>query len=1198
LNEGTQLARYRLIERIGLGGMGEIFLAHDPYLDRRVALKVLAPGLTGDVVARERLRREAMAAAALDHPFICKVFEVGEDDGTLFIVMEYVRGETLDARLRAGRMSLAEALRIAGEMAEALEEAHAAGLIHRDLKPSNIMLTSHGRVKIMDFGLAKRAAAGVREETVTIQEPLTGEGYAAGTPAYMSPEQLKGAPLDGRSDLFAFGIILCELLIGRHPFQRGSMAETTSAILRDPPDLTVTEGLGLSPGLLVLVRRLLAKSPDERYSSVTQVRADMAALSAAGGIELETAQQGAALIGRDAEWDQLLRHLDAAMAGHGSLVLVGGEPGIGKTYLTRAILAEAKRRACFEVAGHCYEMEGAPPYVPFIETLEYSARSVPRDLFRHYIGESASEIAKLMPELRRIYPDIPAPVELPPELQRRYLFNAYQEFVERVAGLTPIVVVLEDLHWAEEATLLLLRHLAQNLSGIPVLIVATYRDADLDVGRPFAGALESLIREKAATRITLRRLGMPGVQAMLTALSGKQAPDSLSTIVFAETEGNPFFVEEVFQYLSEEGKLFDESGNWRTGLLGELVVPPGVRLVIGRRLERLSQDTRRLLSTGAVVGRSFDLRLLEALEPGQPDATIEALEEAERAQLVEPFRGGRDIRYRFVHELVRQTLVESLSLPRRARLHGRIAEAIEQIHGESHASAIAHHLYHAGASADLDKTVGYLIRAARLASTGAAHEEALTNIDRALSLVEGKEDARSGELILGRAAALRSLGRQAEAIEWFERAVSACAASGNGAAAIGASLNLVHIYMWNADFKRGREEIQRALQMIGTEPSPALYQLLMLKASTFGITSDMESAFTVLAEAGRVLEALPAPPSDGFGPMLETHVLFEAARIAEADQSGREAIRRFRLAGDLWGEAEVFEPVAAATWLGRIKEVEAMLRDAIPKAERIGHGTALWALLGLRAQLHLAMGDFGEALKSAHEGHALAVSIAMGWGYLDNLIVGLVLWYQGRLDEAVQYFRAGRKIEPVSFESGQLSGALFLTLAMMGDAQVETALADARRYLPEVGKPLYVGACGCLALVVEGLAVSGRLDEVAVLSAQAEYLVANGPWCVYSQHLFRTSAGIAAAAGRDWERAEKHHRIAIDQADSAPYRTAQPLARYWYAEMLLARAADGDRERAIELFREALRLCKAAGMTWHAQRTERRLSALSPYLAG
>lgn len=1171
--------------------MGEIFLAHDPNLDRRVALKLLPPHLATDADARERLRREAMAAAGIDHPFICKVFEVGEDAGSVFIAMEYVRGETLSTRLREGYISFPDALRITGEIAEALEGAHAAGLIHRDLKPSNIMLTTYDRVKIMDFGLAKRAFTTVQEETVPMLEPLSAPQTSAGTPAYMSPEQLRAAPLDGRSDLFALGIIVCELLIGKHPFWRDSTADTISAILRDPPDLTETEDRRLSPGLLILIRRLLAKSPDERYPSVAAMRSELAALLAAGPVEPEAPmRERSTMIGRDAEYDQLLHHLEAAMDGRGSLVLIGGEPGIGKTYLTQAIAAEAKRRGAFTVTGHCYEMEGAPPYVPFIETLEYSARAVPRDSFLHYVGESAPEIAKLMPELRRIFPDIPPPLELPLELQRRYLFNAYREFVERAATLTPIMVVLEDLHWADEATLLLLQHLAQNLPRIPVLIIGTYRDADLDVRRPFADALGNLVREKLVTRIALRRFGMADVQAMLGAMSGKEPPQSVAKIVFSETDGNPFFAEEVFRHLSEEGKLFDESGNWRTGIHLELELPAGVRLLIGRRLERLSPETRRVLFTAAVAGRSFDLRLLEALEPERTDEAIEALEEAERAQLVEPLQRAGEIRYRFVHELVRQTLVEALSLPRRMRLHKRIAEAIEHIYGETHVSAIAHHLYHAGGAADLDKTIQYLIRASQMASTGAAHEEALTNIDRALSLIESKQHPKMGELALARGAALRSLGQQSEAIEWFERAVEANVAADNSAGAIAASLNLVHIYMWNADFQRGRDEIQRALHLIGTEPSVPLYRLLLLKASTFGITSDMENALAILAQAAKIRDALPEQPGDGFGPMMETHVLFEAARIAEAGEKGHESIRRFRANGDVWGEAEVFEPAAAALWLGRVEEVEPFLRDAIPKAERVGHSTALWALLGFRALLNLASGNFEQALKAANEAHALALSIKLGWAFLDHLIIGFVLCYQGRIDEALQYFRDGRNIEPVSFESGQLSGAIFLTLAMLGNAEAESALEDARQYLPRVGEPLYLGACGCLALVIEGLALLGKLDEVATLLPQAEYVVANGPCCLYSQHLFRTCAGIAAGAGGDWERAEMNHRIAIDQADSAPYRMAQPISRYWYADMLLMRSSAGDREQAFELLKQSLQLCKTLGMPWHAQLAERRLA--------
>src|SRR5262249_53964712 len=155
--------------------------------------------------------------------------------------------------------------------------------------------------------------------------------------------------------------------------------------LRDPPGLSVSGSGQLSPGLMVLIRRLLAKSPDERYRSVTELRADLGTLAGAGAAE-ET-ESSVTLIGRDAERDQLRRHLDAAIAGRGSLVLIGGEPGIGKTHLIRALLAEATRRGCFGVVGHCSEMEGAPPYVPFIETLEYSARVSPRELFRHYVGE-------------------------------------------------------------------------------------------------------------------------------------------------------------------------------------------------------------------------------------------------------------------------------------------------------------------------------------------------------------------------------------------------------------------------------------------------------------------------------------------------------------------------------------------------------------------------------------------------------------------------------------------------------------------------------------------------------------------------------------------------------------------------------------------------------------------------------------------
>ena len=277
LTPGTRLGRYEILAAVGAGGMGEVYRAHDPSLDRRVAIKLLPPETAADPKSRQRLRHEAMAVAAIDHPYICKIFEIGEDATALFLVMEYVPGDTLDRRLAAGRLPLPEALRLAGEIAEALEEAHARGFLHRDLKPANIMVTPPGHVKVMDFGLAKRVEdlpehdAATRELTA---KALTAHGAIVGTPDYMSPEQVKGLALDRRSDLFSFGVILAEMISGRHPFRRPSVGETLSSVLREPADL----GEDIPQNVMAVLQRLLAKNPEDRYESAADVRADLARL--------------------------------------------------------------------------------------------------------------------------------------------------------------------------------------------------------------------------------------------------------------------------------------------------------------------------------------------------------------------------------------------------------------------------------------------------------------------------------------------------------------------------------------------------------------------------------------------------------------------------------------------------------------------------------------------------------------------------------------------------------------------------------------------------------------------------------------------------------------------------------------------------------------------------------------------------------
>ncbi len=278
LAPGTRLGPYEIVARVGEGGMGVVYRARDPRLDRQVAIKLLPTAMAADKKARERLRREAMAIASLDHPYICKIFEIGEADDAVFLVMEYIAGTTLNRRLLEGRMPVSEALRVAGEIAEALQEAHTGGFLHRDLKPANIMLTQQGHVKVMDFGLAKRVGdlSSPDEATRDMGEgQLTALGAIVGTPDYMSPEQVKGLTLDVRSDLFSFGVILAEMTSGQHPFHKPSTMETFSAVLSDPPSL----GGDIPQGLMVVLRRLLAKNVDDRYASIADVRADLAGLA-------------------------------------------------------------------------------------------------------------------------------------------------------------------------------------------------------------------------------------------------------------------------------------------------------------------------------------------------------------------------------------------------------------------------------------------------------------------------------------------------------------------------------------------------------------------------------------------------------------------------------------------------------------------------------------------------------------------------------------------------------------------------------------------------------------------------------------------------------------------------------------------------------------------------------------------------------
>jgi len=764
--------------------MGEVCLADDLVLHRQVALKFLASAddrSHDDIL--EQLLTEARAAAALDHPFICAIYEVTALDGRPCIAMEYVRGETLERRLRRGPLTIADALRVAEEIAEALEAAHRRRVIHRDLKPANVMLTEDQHVKVMDFGLATRLPmeivgpdprANQGGPTPSPSQRTTAHtGVVRGTPAYMAPEQIRGADVDRRSDIFAFGILCYELLSGVNPFHRGRIDTTLAAILGEPaPDLRERVA-GIPAPLATLVGRMLAQDPQARPQSFGDVRATLRRATAdvvpsaassrtAVVVDPPRADRSARLIGRDVERAQLVDAVRQAVARRGGLVILEGEAGIGKTRLADEALHAARQLGCVTLVGRCYEQEGAPPLVPFIEVLEDASRLLPASTFRRVVAPGASELVKLLPELQRLFPAMEAPLELPPQLQQRFLFRNIEDFLARCTEVAPLVVFLDDLQWADEPTLHFTQYLAPRLANAPILVIAACRDAEAPRAAASKGTLqqwlgrvrsqgreassptvrsivEDLVRERAARVLALRPFGEAEVRGLLAALAHDEPPASLVRQFVAHTGGNAFFVAELYRHLSDERRLFDASGRWRRELdLDEVEIPESVRGVLARRVERVSPNARNVLRAAAIIGRQFDLDLLEAVADMEGDALLRGLEEAEGARLLKGPSGRRDVLWRFPHQLICQTLVAAIPQPRRQRLHLRTADAMARLDpdGQTYAADVAHHLYNAGRLADPERTARALVAAGDAACEVYATDEAIRHYRRALEVLD------------------------------------------------------------------------------------------------------------------------------------------------------------------------------------------------------------------------------------------------------------------------------------------------------------------------------------------------------------------------------------------------------------------------------------------------------------------------------
>ena len=981
--------RYRLTSELGKGGMGTIYSAHDTLLDRDVAVKLLSGQGLG-TEGRARMLREAQAAARLNHPNIVSIYDAGEAAGDSYIVMELIEGESLHQHPPA---DLEELLSISRQICAALEHAHLHQIVHRDLKPENVLVTPEGIAKLTDFGLARPVAS-----------RLTSEGTIIGTVFYISPEQALGREVDARADLYALGVMLYEFTAGQLPFVADEPIAVISQHLYAPVVPPRVRNPQVHPLLDELIVQLLSKTPDDRPASAADVLQRLERVSSEPAQVTVVEEPGlierinrGRIVGREKEiaearaiWGKVLTHT-------GQFLLVSGEPGIGKTRLTREVITLAEVSGGKTLVGECYP-EGGAPYTPFAQMLRRAlSNGVVRDLnLPPYI---LADLISISPDLRLRFPDIPPNPRLDPQAEQQRLFENTVAFLAALSQRQPCLMVLEDAHWADQASLNLLRHLARRTRRQRLMILATYREVELDEALPFQDTLFSLNRERLTSRLKLSRLELQDTRRMLTTLLGDQIPEAFVEGIFHETEGNPFFIEEVCKSLVESGKLYFADGHWQHPDLAELQIPQSVRVTIQARLSKLPAEYQEILQLAAIVGRDFDYEILAKASQQDEERMIEALEQAERAQLIEELSSYKGGTFRFAHALIPTTLVEGLIGLRRRKLHRRIAEVIELLRPDD-LEALAYQY----SQAELpEKAWSYLLQAGQRAQERYANDDAIRYYSDALEFCENDRDRFT--TLAARQAVYHLVARRPEQLADLN-SMQIIADKLNDDTLRFDTLIALADYYSKTDYPQAQGPSQQALTLAEKMDDPVRQaRALYILASVAMFTGDMQrcieyqkQALDKFQAAGQIREVisclyLASLAHINLGEQAAGKSAAEkAVRLSrqlndrrqeatslrrlgitlESQQKTSEALELFRAAlamhrevGDRAEECNALNALASAlVELGRLEEARQYYLEGLELAETINQDMALGMIVSnLVSNYHQSQGDYQGGLE-------------------------------------------------------------------------------------------------------------------------------------------------------------------------------------------------------------------------------------------
>ena len=564
----------------------------------------------------------------------------------------------------------------------------------------------------------------------------------------------------------------------------------------------------------------------------------------------EVAGESRLFVGRQDVLRELQADLAEVLAGRGRVLVLAGEPGIGKTRTAEEWVAEARRRGATVADGRCYEGEGVPAFWPWLQALRSLVSDLPTPRLREQLGAGAPDIAPLIPEIRQRLPGLPESDPVESEQARFRLFDSVASFLRNASRDRALVVFLDDLHWADEPSLRLMEFVAREIRNARVALLGAYRDMELRRRHPLSLVLGRLALEPHFRRVPLRGLEEADVARFIENTTGAGAPDALVRAVFEMTEGNPFFVCETVRLLAAEGRLDAGVSQTPPGVN----LPQGVREVIGRRLDQLSEECNRVLTRAAVIGREFGVGVLQQIAGLGKDALLELLDEAAAARIVSD-RAGAEGRatplplghYAFCHALIRETLYDELTGPQRVRLHRDVAEVLEATYGaaaDSHLPALAHHFFQAAPGGDVERAIDYGVRAAGQALEMLAWEESIAHYERVLQAEElaiPADEARRAGLTLGLAQALWRAGSYSRARQTFDEVIAIARRLGDGALLAQAALGMGGWPQFRADEPPGgpadeyRALLEEALEQVEESQTALRARLLSRLADQFSL---------------------------------------------------------------------------------------------------------------------------------------------------------------------------------------------------------------------------------------------------------------------------------------------------------------------------------------------------------------------------